>query len=74
MSKFRRHKVHPTVESPTWGHVQRMAEAVMRELGGPSGAASKLNAESFYALSILASLKLNQEKAAAYILGRQYIS
>lgn len=28
-------KATPHIESPTWGHLQRMAERVIEELGGP---------------------------------------
>jgi len=74
MSKRKNIKVTPHVESPTWGHVQRMAEVVTDLLGGPQGAANKLSAESFYALTILASLNLDEGKANAFIFGKQYLT
>ncbi len=64
----------PRVESPTWGHLQRMAEVVINKLGGPRGAAEGLSAESFYALAILASLHLDATKAAAPIFGKRYLT
>lgn len=64
----------PSVESPTWGQLQRMAEVVMTKLGGPKGAADCLSWESFYALSILASLKLDENKATAPIFGKRYLT
>lgn len=63
-----------SVESPTWGQVQRMAEMVLARLGGPKGAADGLSYESFYTLSLLASLNLDETKSAAYIFGRQYLT
>jgi hypothetical protein len=72
--KWKTIKYKPTVESPTWGDLHQLAETVLRELGGPSGAAQKLNARSFYALSILASLNLDEKKSKAFILGTQYLS
>lgn len=67
-------KFNPTVESPTWGDVQRMAEVVINRLGGPAGASQGLSAESFYALTILASLNLDEAKSKTFIFGRQYLS
>ena len=67
-------KFTPSVQSPTWGQVQRMAEAVFDRLGGPSGAASILSGESFYTLVLLASLKLDEEKANAPIFGKKYLT
>lgn len=64
----------PSVESPTWGQLQRMAEVTMAAFGGPKGAADKLSYESFYTLSIVASLNLDAEKAAAYIFGKRYLT
>lgn len=64
----------PSVESPTWGHLHRMAKVVLEQLGGPAGAASKLSGESFYTLTVLASLNLDERKAAAFIFGRQYLT
>lgn len=66
--------IRPTIESPTWGAVQRMAEVVINRLGGPPGAAQGLSAESFYALLILASLNLDEKKAKAFIFGKQYLA
>jgi hypothetical protein len=62
-----------SIESPTWGDLQRMAEVVMNRLGGPKGAADGLSWESFYTLSVLAVLKLDETKAAAPIFGRKRI-
>jgi hypothetical protein len=67
-------KTKPRVQSPTWGQVQKMAEVVLAKLGGPDKAADGLSAESFYALCLLASLKLDEEKAAIPILGKHYIT
>ena len=64
----------PYVESPTFGDLQRLADVVMHHLGGPKGAADKLSWESFYTLSLLASLNLDDAKASAFILGRQYVT
>ena len=73
--KSRKEKLSaPTVESPTWGNLQRTAEAVINALGGPKGAAHKLSWESFYTLTILASLNLDERKGKAFIFGRQYLS
>jgi hypothetical protein len=71
---WRAEPLRPRIESPTWGELQRMAEAVMEEMGGPSGAASALSGPSFYALSILASLNLDDAKAKAFIFGKQYLT
>jgi hypothetical protein len=68
------HRLTPHVESPTWGQVQRMAEVVIDRLGGPAGAAQGLSAESFYVLTILASLNLDEAKSAAFIFGKQYLT
>lgn len=51
-----------------------MAETVIAALGGPKGAADKLSWESFYALTLLASLKLDGDKAGAYLLGKRWIT
>ncbi len=67
-------KLRPSLESPTWGHLQRMAEVVIAKLGGPAGAASGLSYESFYTLSILASLNLDKAKADAPIFGKRYLT
>ena len=67
-------KIRPSIESPTWGDVQQMAASVIERLGGPSGAAQALNARSFYTLSILASLMLDEKKESAFILGKQYLT
>lgn len=64
----------PSIESPTWGQVQRMAEVTMSALGGSKGAADKLSWESFYTLSILAALNLDEAKAAAPIFGTKYLT
>ncbi len=64
----------PTVESPTWGHVRRMAQVVLDKLGGPSGAANALSYESFYTLTILASLMENEKRDKAFIFGKQYLT
>jgi hypothetical protein len=64
----------PTVESPTWGDLHRMAEVVMSALGGPKGAADRLSWESFYTLTILASLNLDAKKSAAPIFGTKYLT
>ncbi len=74
MKRMVKEKVIPSVESPTWGHLHRMAEVVMRELGGPAGAAHKLSGESFMTLTILASLNLDEKKSAAFIFGKQYLT
>lgn len=63
-----------SVESPTWGHLQKMAEAVIQKLGGPAEAASGLSAESFYALYVLASLMLDEKKSKAFIFNKQYLT
>ncbi len=63
----------PTVESPTWGQVKRMADVVFINLGGPEGAANKLSYESYYTLSILVSLNLDKAKSKEFILGRKYL-
>lgn len=72
--KTRTEKLRPTIESPTWGHVQRMAEVVLDKLGGPAGAANGLSWESFYTLSILAALNLDEAKANAPIFGKRFLS
>lgn len=64
----------PSIESPTWGDLQRMAEVVLDKLGGPEGAAKGLSWESFYTLSVLASLNLDDEKSKAFIFGKQYLT
>jgi hypothetical protein len=63
-----------TVESPTWGDLQKTAERVIELLGGPAGAAQKLSVEKFYTLTILASLMLDEAKANAPIFGTRYLS
>ncbi len=74
MRKSKRIKCTPHVESPTWGDLQRMAEVVIARLGGPVEAAKGLSAESFYALTILASLNLDEKKQKAFIFGKQYLT
>ncbi len=71
---FKTIKVKAHVESPTWGDLQTMADVVLDTLGGPAGAANKLSARSFYALSILASLNLDEKKANGFIFGKQYLT
>jgi hypothetical protein len=70
----KKEQLRPHVESPTWGDVQRLAEVVMHELGGPVGSAQKLSVASFYTLSLLASLRLDEKKAASFIFGKQYLT
>ena len=70
----RKEALRLTAESPTWGHVQRMAEAVLAKLGGHRGAADSLSGESFYTLTVLASLRLDTQKAGAFIFATQYLS
>lgn len=67
-------KIKPHVESPTWGHLQKMAEEVIDALGGPGGAAHDLSGRSFYALTLLASLMLDEKKSKAFIFGKQYLT
>lgn len=64
----------PFIESPTWGQLHKMSVSVMEALGGPAGAAHKLNGESFYALTILSSLNLDEAKANAPIFGTRYLT
>lgn len=64
-------KLAATAGSPTWGAVQRLASVVLEKLGGPAEAAKTLSDESFYTLSVLASLNLNEDQQAAYVLGRK---
>lgn len=64
----------PAIESPSWGDVQRMAEVTISALGGPKGAADKMSWESFYTLSLLASLRLDADKAAAPIFGQRWLT
>lgn len=63
-----------SIESPTWGDLQRTADVVLNLLGGPKGAADKLSWDSFYTLTILASLNLDDEKRAAFIFGKKYLT
>lgn len=64
----------PTVESPTWGHLRRMAQVVMDKLGGPKGAANALSYESFYTLTILAALTEDEKRDKAFIFGKQHLT
>jgi hypothetical protein len=73
-TKWKKETLEMRVESPTWGDVKRMAEVVIERLGGQGGAAQGLSWESYYTLTLLASLNLDEEKAAAYLFGKQYIS
>ena len=63
-----------SIESPTWGDLHRLAEAVAEILGGPAGAAKKLSFENYYTLSILASLNLDEEISKLFIFGKQYLT
>lgn len=65
--------VSPGFQFPTWGQVQKMAESVIRVMGGHSGAASKLDGEAYYCLCILHALMLDKEKAEAPILGAKVV-
>lgn len=72
--KTKKEKLNPHIESPTWGDLQRLADVVLHHLGGPKGAADKLSMESFYTLTILASLNLDDAKAKAFIFGKKYLT
>ena len=74
MARMKTLKVKPTIESPSWGQLQKMATTIIDVMGGPKGAAEKLSWENLYCLSILASLNLDEVKAAAPIFGRRFLS
>lgn len=73
-TKTKENLLGPRVESPTWGDLQRMAEVVIDKLGGPAGAANDLSYQSFYVLTLLASLNLDEKKSAAFIFGKQWLT
>ncbi len=72
--KTKRENIRPTVESPTWGDLNKMAEKVMDQLGGNAEASRKLDGRSFYTLAILASLMLDDGKADSPIFGKRHLS
>lgn len=74
MSKAKAVKVTPSVESPTWGDVQRLAHRCLELLGGPGEAAIKLSACSFYTLCILDALNLDEAKSNAPIFGKRHLT
>jgi len=63
----------PTAESPTWADLRVLAERVFELLGGPEGAAKKLNGRSYYALTLLASMDPKDRARNAPIFGAKRV-